>query len=36
VLRTRKATPSDIARFAAEGGVWKVIRPYLEALTADG
>jgi hypothetical protein len=35
-LRTRKATPSDIARFAAEGGVWKVIRPYLEALTADG
>lgn len=35
-LRTRKATPSDIARFAAEGSVWRVVRPYLEALTADG
>lgn len=34
-LRKRKATPSDIARYAIEGGVWKVVRPYLEAMTAN-
>ncbi len=34
-LRKRKATPSDIARYAIEGGVWKVMQPYLEAMTAN-
>jgi predicted transcriptional regulator of viral defense system len=33
-LRQRKATPSEIARTAEAAGVWKVIRPYLEAMTA--
>lgn len=35
-LRQRKATPADIARQAESGGVSTVIRPYLEALTANG
>ena len=35
-LRQRKATPSDIAKQAERGGVGTVIRPYLEALTANG
>ena len=35
-LRQRKATPGDIARQAEHGGVSTVIRPYLEALTANG
>jgi predicted transcriptional regulator of viral defense system len=34
-LRLRKATPSEIARYANEGGVWKVVQPYLEAMTAN-
>jgi predicted transcriptional regulator of viral defense system len=34
-LRQRKATPSEIARYATDGGVWKVVRPYLEAMTAN-
>lgn len=34
-LRLRKATPAEIARYAQEGGAWKVIRPYLEAMTAN-
>ncbi|WP_158816047.1 type IV toxin-antitoxin system AbiEi family antitoxin domain-containing protein [Methylocapsa sp. S129] len=34
-LRQRKATPSDIARYATEGGVWKVVQPYLDAMTAN-
>lgn len=34
-LRTRKASPSEIARYATEGGVWKVVQPYLEAMTAN-
>jgi predicted transcriptional regulator of viral defense system len=34
-LRTRKATPSEIVRYAEEGGVWKVVQPYLEAMTAN-
>jgi predicted transcriptional regulator of viral defense system len=33
-LRTRKATPADIAKFADEAGIWKVIEPYLDAMTA--
>jgi predicted transcriptional regulator of viral defense system len=35
-LRQRKATPGDIAKQAERGGVRTVIRPYLEALTANG
>lgn len=35
-LRQRKATPAEIARQAEIGGVSTVIRPYLEALTANG
>ena len=34
-LRQRKATPAEIARQAERGGVATVIRPYLEALTAN-
>jgi predicted transcriptional regulator of viral defense system len=34
-LRLRKATPSEIARYAAEAGIWKVVRPYLEAMAAN-
>jgi predicted transcriptional regulator of viral defense system len=32
-LRQQKATPGDIARCATEGGVWKVMEPYVSALT---
>jgi predicted transcriptional regulator of viral defense system len=35
-LRRRKATPGEIARHAELGGVATVVRPYLEALTANG
>jgi predicted transcriptional regulator of viral defense system len=35
-LRQRKATPAEIAPQADRGGVSTVIRPYLEALTANG
>lgn len=34
-LRQRKATPAEIARQAERRGVSTVIRPYLEALTAN-
>ena len=34
-LRQRKATPAEIARYAERGGISTVIRPYLEALTAN-
>jgi len=34
-LRQRKATPGEIARYAEHGAVSTVIRPYLEALTAN-
>jgi predicted transcriptional regulator of viral defense system len=34
-LRLRKATPSEIARYATEAGVWKIVQPYLEAMTAN-
>ena len=34
-LRQRKASPAEIARHAERGGVATVIRPYLEALTAN-
>lgn len=34
-LRQRKATPSDIAKYAHEAGTWKALQPYLEAMTAN-
>jgi predicted transcriptional regulator of viral defense system len=38
-LRTRKATPAEIARFAVEAAdgerIWKKLQPYLETLTID-
>lgn len=34
-LRQRKATPAEIARYANEAGLWKVVQPYLEAMTAN-
>jgi predicted transcriptional regulator of viral defense system len=36
VLRRRKTEPAEIARYATETRVWKLVQPYLEALTADG
>jgi predicted transcriptional regulator of viral defense system len=35
-LRQRKVMPTEIARHAARGGIGTVVRPYLEALTANG
>ncbi len=35
-LQQRKATPSAIAQAAKAGGAWKVMQPYLEALTSNG
>lgn len=32
-LRQRRATPAEIARCAADGRVWKVMEPYMRALT---
>ncbi len=34
-LLQRKATPSEIARYATDAGVWKFVQPYLEAMTAN-
>jgi predicted transcriptional regulator of viral defense system len=34
-LRRRKATPAEIAQYANEAGIWKVVQPYLEAMTAN-
>jgi len=34
-LRLRKATAGEIARYATEAGIWKIVQPYLEALTVD-
>jgi len=33
VLRQRKTTPAEIARFAEQARIWKVVQPYLTALT---
>jgi predicted transcriptional regulator of viral defense system len=35
-LDQRKATPSSIADVAIAADAWKIMRPYLEALTANG
>lgn len=34
-LRQRKTTPAEISDWAMRGNVWKIVRPYLEALTID-
>lgn len=34
-LRQRKATPAKIAEYASEAGIWKVVEPYLQAMTAN-
>ena len=34
-LRTRKTTPAEIARYAEEAGVWKVVEPYLQTTRWD-
>lgn len=34
-LRLRKATPAEIARYAHDAGIWKVVQPYLEAMTTN-
>lgn len=34
-LRQRKATPSAIAEYATQAGIWKALQPYLEAMTAN-
>jgi len=34
-LRLRKASAAEIARYAHEGRVWKILEPYLTALTSD-
>jgi predicted transcriptional regulator of viral defense system len=34
-IRERKATPAELARYAADVGVWKVMEPYLSALMHD-
>jgi predicted transcriptional regulator of viral defense system len=34
-LRQRKATPSAIAEYAVQAGIWKALRPYLEAMIAN-
>lgn len=35
-LRTRKATPAELHTLAAEAKQWRIMRPYLEAMTLDG
>jgi predicted transcriptional regulator of viral defense system len=36
ILRSRIATPANLARIASEEGIWSVARPYLETLAHDG
>jgi len=35
-LRQRKATPAEIAKFAEQARVWKIMQPYLTTLTSHG
>jgi hypothetical protein len=35
-LDQRKATAGEIADAARAGGAWRIMRPYLEALTFNG
>jgi predicted transcriptional regulator of viral defense system len=34
-LRQRKANPAEIAEYAHDAGIWKVVEPYLQAMTAN-
>lgn len=34
-LRSRKASAAAIAKFAEEAGAWKIVEPYLDAMTAN-
>jgi hypothetical protein len=34
-LRQRKATPAEIAEYANDAGIWKIVEPYLQAMTAN-
>jgi predicted transcriptional regulator of viral defense system len=34
-LRQRKATPAQIAEYANDAGIWKIVEPYLLAMTAN-
>jgi predicted transcriptional regulator of viral defense system len=34
-LRQCKATPAQIAEYASDAGIWKVVEPYLQAMTAN-
>jgi predicted transcriptional regulator of viral defense system len=34
-LRERKATPAEIARYANDVGIWKIIQPYMDAMLAN-
>jgi predicted transcriptional regulator of viral defense system len=34
-LRERKATPAQIAEYASDAGIWKIVQPYLQAMTAN-
>ena len=36
VMRSEKAKPVEIIRYARETRIWSVLRPYLEAVVADG
>lgn len=33
-LRQRKASPAEIARFAEQAGIWRIVQLYLEAMTS--
>ncbi|MBE5073332.1 type IV toxin-antitoxin system AbiEi family antitoxin domain-containing protein [Erythrobacteraceae bacterium E2-1 Yellow Sea] len=35
-IELRKAKPGEIAQAAIDGGAWKKMKPYLEALTSNG
>lgn len=35
-LRKKKATPAQIAKYARDARVWKIMEPYVSALTSDG
>jgi predicted transcriptional regulator of viral defense system len=35
-LRQKKASPSDIAREAVDAKIWKIVEPYMSALTSHG
>ena len=35
-LRQRKATPAEIAKCAVKRGVWKIMEPYVSAMSSNG